>query len=85
MPTLSENISRLHTTPLGAKRIAKNLNIPENTVLDYCQDVVRRGCVTRRGKNYYVTDGCVTLTIHAGAYTIITAKKASKCRKFYEL
>ena len=75
MNELIQHMDKIHTTPMGVKRIARNLNIPNDAVMDVCRDVIRLGHLTRRGKNDYVTDGNITLTIHAQALTIITAHK----------
>ena len=75
MNELIQHMDKIHTTPMGVKRIARNLSIPNDAVMDVCRDVIRRGTVTKRGKNDYVTDGNITLTIHRQALTIITAHK----------
>ncbi|MBD5388799.1 DUF3781 domain-containing protein [bacterium] len=75
MNELSQYMDKIHTTPMGMKRIARNLNISNDAVMDICRGVIRRGHLTRRGKNDYVTDGNITLTIHHQALTIITAHK----------
>ena len=55
MNELIPHIDKIHTTPMGMGRIARNLNIPESHVMDTCRDIVRHGTQTRRGKNIYVT------------------------------
>ena len=75
MNELIQHMDKIHTTPMGVKRIARNLNIADSAVIETCRDIIRRGRLTRRGKNDYVTDGNITLTIHAQALTIITAHK----------
>ena len=76
---LLKNIARIHTTPMGAERIRRNLALGA-----YVQDVVawckRRiespeADITRKGKNWYCSvEGCI-ITVNAFSYTIITAHK----------
>ncbi len=68
-------IDRIHTTPMGRVRIAKNLGINEKDAMRACMDAVRNGAAVRRGKNYYITHNGITVTIHARAMTIITAHR----------
>lgn len=75
MHILKENISKIHTTILGKKRIQDNLNLHEN-VIEYCQKaIIESNDIKRIGKNYYVNylDGIIT--INAYSFTIITAHK----------
>lgn len=75
---LIANLDRLHTTPLGEKRIKENLSLDEGTdVVAWCRDKIGSPqSVTRRwGKNWYVTvDGC-EITVNARSVTIITAHR----------
>ncbi len=70
-----ENFDKIHTTAGGQIRIAKNLSIPPAMVMNTCLAIIRRGHVTRRGKNYYACANGITVTIHAGSLTIITAHR----------
>ena len=78
--TLLENISQLHTTPMGVDRIRRNLNLGEDVadVVGWCRERVcdERAEITRKGKNWYCRiDGSI-ITVNAYSYTIITAHKA---------
>lgn len=43
---LRRNIRKIHTTPMGLKRIAKNLNIKEKNALIYCKEkLLEEGCI----------------------------------------
>ena len=71
------NIDKLHTTPLGAMRIRRNLLLEADDVVAWCrQHILAPGCkIDRTGKNWYAkTDGC-RITVNAHSYTIITAHK----------
>ena len=70
------NITDLHTTPLGAKRIRRNLKLPESVdAVEICRNFILDPSAEfeRRGKNWYVTTGDVIITINANSTTIITA------------
>ena len=74
---LSDNIDKMHTTPLGAVRIKKNLGLADIDVVDWCKDGIRNSDnVNRNGKNYYVRTGDAIITVNASSFTIITAHKA---------
>lgn len=72
---LCANIAKLHTTPMGAERIRKNLCISESDILDYCIQLIEddNSLVYRNGKNFYCVSSNVRITVNAGSYTIITA------------
>lgn len=73
---LTQNFDKLHTTPLGAKRIKRNLNLQTDDVVAWCKDAVKRAdIIIGQGKNWYVYVGEVAITINAHSYTIITAHK----------
>lgn len=76
MNELLENISRLHTTELGAVRIKKNLGITAEPV-QFCKNLILSGdCIIRRqGKNFYCEKDGITVTVNARCFTIITAHK----------
>lgn len=67
---------RIHTTPMGADRIKKNLNAGTD-VISLCQNIIRdENCTVRReGKNWYCENGGITITVNASSYTVITAHK----------
>ncbi|GHV82684.1 hypothetical protein AGMMS50212_00240 [Spirochaetia bacterium] len=74
---LLENIDKIHTTPMGAERIRKNLSLTISDVVLWCKQKMQepKAEITRRGKNWYVRiDGC-EITVNANSYTIITAHK----------
>ena len=73
----AELSARLHTTPLGEKRIRRNLSLVTDDAVAWCRERIKApdAVVERRGKNYYVTAGDAVLTINARSYTIITAHK----------
>ena len=77
---LLENISQLHTTPLGLDRIRRNLNLGEDVadVVEWCRNRIfdERAEITRNGKNWYVRIDGAIITVNAYSYTIITAHKA---------
>lgn len=72
---LLSQLDRLHTTPLGAQRIARSLGLQGVDVVEYCKGklLAPSCCLCRRGKNWYCRSGGVELTINAGSCTIITA------------
>ncbi|MDE5745803.1 MAG: DUF3781 domain-containing protein [Paramuribaculum sp.] len=73
------NIDKLHTTPLGEERISKNLQIDRIDIINYCRTMIlnNSSVILRKGKNWYITNGNVTITVNAGSHTIITAHKIS--------
>ncbi|NLT10005.1 MAG: DUF3781 domain-containing protein [Ruminococcus sp.] len=72
---LLSQLSRLHTTDMGAERIRKNLGLDCNDTVGYCCGIIEdgRSAVYRNGKNYYCELENIRLTVNAGSYTIITA------------
>ena len=76
MDNLIENLEKLHTTPLGARRIKNNLALETDDVARWCQEAVRQSdIIIGQGKNYYVYRGGIVITINVHSYTIITAHK----------
>ena len=75
-PELVQNLDKLHTTPLGALRITKNLSITDDPV-QWCKAFITSPAaeITRQGKNFYITAQNITVTVNAHSYTIITAHK----------
>lgn len=74
---LRGNLTKLHTTPMGAERVRKNLALGEVNVAAWCRErIALPGCkISRQGKNWYAeTEGCV-ITVNAHSWTIITAHK----------
>ncbi|MDR0969529.1 MAG: GNAT family N-acetyltransferase [Lentimicrobiaceae bacterium] len=77
---LLENTSKIHTTPLGAERMKRNLALEVADVVGWCVEKIKeKNCkITRKGKNWYAeTDHCI-ITINAHNYTIITAHKTKR-------
>ena len=73
---LLDNISKIHTTEMGIKRIKKNLEIDCDAV-KYCIDKIKKedSIVSKKGKNYYVdVDDCI-ITVNSSSFTIITCHK----------
>jgi hypothetical protein len=70
----SDEIDKLHTTELGAVRIARNLGLTSEPVA-YCKERIRSAVcsIERRGKNWYATIDREVITINARSLTIITA------------
>lgn len=68
------NIGLLHTTPMGAERICRNLGI-EGDAVEYCREKILspQARISREGKNWYVALGNCVITVNASSYTIITA------------
>jgi len=73
---LIENIDKIHTTELGAKRIIKNLGLKTDDIIGWCvRGIYSADDIFRKGKNWYVCTSDAIITINAGSYTIITAHK----------
>lgn len=73
-------LGALHTTPLGAQRIQKNMGLDLVDVVGWCraQALAPDARISRRGKNWYITTPGCEITVNAHSYTVITAhKKAS--------
>lgn len=68
------NIGLLHTTPMGAERICRNLGI-EGDAVEYCREKILspEARISREGKNRYVASGNCVITVNASSYTVITA------------
>lgn len=74
---LIENINQLHTTPLGIKRIKKNLCLEHEDVIQYCKNIIldKHSIIYKQGKNWYCQTKDIRITINSHSYTIITAHK----------
>lgn len=72
---LIENIDKLHTTPLGAVRICRNLKVNCEDAAEYCKSLIlAKDCrIYRQGKNWYCEAAGIRITVNASSYTIITA------------
>ncbi|MCL2848168.1 MAG: DUF3781 domain-containing protein [Firmicutes bacterium] len=68
------NIDNIHTTPMGAERIRRNLKLSAVDVVAYCkQQIQGAGEIIRKGKNWYAYTGSAIITVNAHSFTIITA------------
>lgn len=77
MNELIQNIENLHTTPMGAERIRRNLSLGDVDAVEYCRGLIlsENAQIERRGKNFYaLANGC-EITVNALSFTIITAHK----------
>ena len=72
---LFNNIDKVHTTEMGIDRIKKNLKLDTDDVVEYCKNKVldKKSLIYRKGKNWYIENGAIKITINATSYTIITA------------
>ena len=76
---LLANIDKIHTTPLGAMRIKRNLGLADIDVVAWCKDGVRNSdSIVKNGKNYYVRAGDAVITVNSSSFTIITAHKVKQ-------
>ena len=74
--TLVQNLERIHTTPMGAERVIRNLNLHTNDVVALCRDAIRHAdIIIGLGKNWYVYGNGIVFTVNAKSFTIITAYK----------
>ena len=73
---LVNNLDKLHTTDLGALRITKNLTLTNDPV-QWCKAFITspNAEITRQGKNFYITNQNITVTVNAHSFTVITAHK----------
>lgn len=73
--TLLAGLDRLHTTPMGADRIRRNLSLEVPDVAAWCRDAIAAPgtAILRRGKNWYAMAAGCTITVNARSFTIITA------------
>ena len=57
---LLNNLTKIHTTKLGSKRISKNLNLPENNIINYCKNkILTSNCnIYKKGKIDQQIGGC---------------------------
>ena len=82
MKNLIENIDKINTTELGIIRIKDNLELETNDVVNWCKDKIKiADTIIKKGKNWYVHNGNITITVNANSYTIITAHKMNKSDK----
>jgi len=73
---LTQNLNKLHTTPMGAERIKRNLKLQTDDVVAWCKNAAEKAdIIIGQGKNWYVYGGGVVITINAHSFMIITAHK----------
>ena len=73
---ITKNIDKIHSTELGILRIKRNLELETDDVMNWCkQKIMKMNKIYKIGKNWYVSDKNIVLTINADSYTIITAHK----------
>ena len=67
----------LHTTPLGAARLCKNLGFAPQDVMRQCIRCIAQpdAVYQRRGKNWYITSAGCEFVVNAGSGTVITAHR----------
>lgn len=71
------NITKLHTTKMGADRIKNNLNLKNEDALNYCKEkILNKNCkIYKNGKNFYCELNNIKITVNSFSFTIITAHK----------
>ena len=64
------NVYKIHTTHLGKSRIKRNLEIEED-VVEFCKSKVldKNSLIYRKGKNWYIENGAIKITINATSCT----------------
>lgn len=74
---LLNNLNKIHTTQMGIARIKRNLQIKED-VINYCISKVTdtKSEISKKGKNWYIKNENIIITINASSYTIIAAHKS---------
>lgn len=78
MDKLIEHSNDIHTTPMGADRISRNLKLHDQDVVLWCKNaVINATLIKHLNKNYYVYYGSAVITINAKSFTIITAHRIS--------
>ena len=72
---LLQNIEKVHTTVLGLQRIKKNLSLPNVDIIEWSKNIISANSseITQLGKNWYIKNNNITLTVNKHSYTIITA------------
>lgn len=76
---LLENIEKIHTTQMGYDRIKRNLSLicSDDEVITFCKKKIldKKSIIARCGKNWYIHNEKIILTVNAYSFTIITAHK----------
>ena len=71
------NLDKFHTTDLGKVRLQKHLLLREENPVLWAKGFIQwsETKISYKGKNFYVSDNHIVLTINASSYTIITGHK----------
>jgi len=74
---LLSNLDKLHTTEMGMERIKRNLSLETEDLILWCQRLIKnqKSEIIKKGKNWYIRNKDIVLTVNASSYTIITAHK----------
>lgn len=74
---LFSNLDKLHTTDSGIERIKKNLSLTTDDVVNWCREKIKspKAQISRKGKNWYISENDCVITVNANSFTIITAHK----------
>ena len=76
MENLKNNLHQIKTTKLGIIRIKRNLNLEVNDVVEYLKQIINlSNDISKKGKNYYISNDEIIITLNASSYAIITAHK----------
>ena len=78
---LAAAAGQLHTTPMGAERIRRNLGLEASAdVVELCKEKVRssESYIFKKGENWYCDTGDAVITINSYSFTIITAHKRKR-------
>ena len=80
---LLNSITKIHTTEMGLLRIVNNLSLKDCYPVEWCKLLIKdeSSCVTRKGKNWYVTLKNNIITININSLTIITAHKKNDIKE----
>lgn len=72
---LLNNIDKIHSTYLGLIRIKKNIGIDD--AVNWSKKIIldNNSVILKKGKNWYVKNNDIIITINSYSYTIITAHK----------
>ena len=74
------DLTRLHTTDLGERRIRLYLGLSEDTdPAAYCRELILNGSeVVKQGKYHYFTAGNLRITVNSQSMTIITVRRIKR-------
>ena len=79
---LLANLNQVHTTELGEMRIKRNLELDAEDIVAWCRERIKlSNCIIRKGKNWYISDDSITITVNAHSFTIITAHRNRSCAR----